>query len=264
MRRTFAAAARVAVLGFVLQACGPGTATDREPFFIFAAASLTDVVTTLAADFEAATGRRAQVSFASSSTLARQILAGAPADVFLSANPAWVQQVIDGGRARPEDRVVFAANRLVVVVPRGRPVPGALADLVRLERIALADPTAAPAGLYAKRMFEEAGLWPRIAPRIVSSLDVRAALRLTEIRAVDAAVVYSTDALQSKGVVRAGALIPAELQPRIRYVAVVTGSDRRRDRADAARAFLRYLRGPQGSARLAAAGFTPRTDGETP
>jgi len=259
-----APAVLVAVLGFLLPACGPGGGSDRETLFVFAAASLTDAVTTLAADFEADTGRRLEVSFAASSTLARQIVAGAPADVFLSANPAWVRHVIDAGRARAEDRVDFAANRLVVVVPRDRPVPGALGDLVRLERIALADPTAAPAGIYARRMFETAGLWTRIAPRVVPALDVRAALRLVEVRAVDAAVVYATDARQSKAVVRADSLIPAAIQPAIRYAAVVTVSRRRSALADAARAFVRFLRSPRGAARLAAAGFAPIASEESP
>jgi len=204
------------------------------------------------------------VSFAASSTLARQIMAGAPADVFLSANPDWVRHVIDGGRARPSGRILFAANRLVVVVPRGHPAPRALGDLVRLERIALADPLAAPAGLYAKTMFERAGLWSAIEPRVVPVRDVRAALKLVEARAVDAAVVYRTDALHSKGVVEAGSLVPAPLQPRIRYAAVVTVSERRRDLAAAAREFIGFLRGPSGAARLTAAGFTPLTDEETP
>jgi molybdate transport system substrate-binding protein len=263
--RPVAPAVLAVVLGFLLPACGPGGAgSDRETLFVFGAASLTDAITPLAADFEAATGRRVEVSFAASSTLARQIVAGAPADVFLSANPAWIQHVIDEGRARAEDRVDFAANRLVVVVRRGRPVPGALRDLVRLERIALADPTAAPAGLYAKRMFEEAGLWTGIAPRVVSALDVRAALRLVEIQAVDAAVVYATDARQSKGVVRADSLIPAAIQPEIRYAAVVCVSPRRSGRADAARAFIRFLRGPRGAGRLSAAGFTSLANEESP
>lgn len=256
MKRAVLLAMVVALLG----ACGPAAWNETEPLLVFAAASLTDAATAVAHDFEQAGGRQVQLSFGGSSVLARQIVAGAPADIFLSANPSWVDHVISEGRAHRVDRRVFACNRLTVVVPRGRPAPRALADLAGLERVALADPEAVPAGIYARLMLERAGLWSAVRPRVVPALDVRAALALVQAGAVDAAVVYLTDALRAPELAEAR-IVPDNLQPAVSYVAVITEHGRRREVAPTAAAFLSMLTGESGARRLVAFGFTPGSGG---
>lgn len=246
--------ALLSLIAIVLGGCGPGDAS--RPLLVFAAASLTDAATAIARDFERAGGGPVQLSFGGSSALARQITAGAPADVFLSANPNWVDQVIERGRAARTDRRVFASNRLTVVVPRGRPVPGALAELAAMERVALADPASVPAGIYARKMFERAGLWSAVEPRVVPALDVRAALALAQAGAVSAAVVYATDARRAPDLVEAR-IVPDALQPDVRYVAVITACGRRPETADAAARFIALLVGEIGTRHLVGFGFTP-------
>jgi molybdate transport system substrate-binding protein len=250
---------RAALLALVVAlagGCGPRAEDGERPLLVFAAASLTDVAAAVAGEFEQASGRSVQLGFGGSSALARQIAAGAPVDVFLSANPGWVDHLIREGRARGDDRRVFAANRLTVVVAPGRPGPGTLADLAVLKRVALADPAAVPAGIYAREMLEKAGLWAAVKPRVVPTQDVRAALALAETGAADAAIVYATDARRAPRLTEAP-VVPAALQPEVRYVAVVTAHARRSGVGPAAEAFLAALTGEVGRRHLAAFGFVP-------
>jgi molybdate transport system substrate-binding protein len=172
-----------------------------EEILVFAAASLTDALQEIGRAFEARTGGRVRFSFGSSSDLARQIAAGAPADVFFSADTAKMDSLEKAGFVRRGNRREFLSNRLVVVVPAGSElrirVPR---DLLSLSRIALADPEAVPAGIYARRWLEALGLWREIAPRVVPTFDVRAALAAVETESVPAAIVYKTDAGVSKKV----------------------------------------------------------------
>lgn len=247
---------RIGLVLLLLIASGCKREREPEELLIFAAASLTDVVTALAEAQEKATGRRVCCQFAASSTLARQIVRGAPAHLFLSANPGWVDFVIAGGKADASDRVPLASNGLAVVVPRGSEAPSSLEALRTVKRLALADPEAAPAGLYAKKMLEAAGLWESVKDRVVPALDVRAALKMVEARAVDAAVVYRSDARQSTGVETAR-IIPEHLQPEIRFVLVVTARGRNRAACVPLESFLDRVRGDTGAATFSAFGFTP-------
>lgn len=228
------------------------SALGAEEMLVFAAASLTESLEEIGKAFEARTGDRARFSFGASSDLARQIEAGAPADVFFSADTAKMDALERTGLVRREDRREFLSNRLVVVVAvdstLGISGPG---DLARLSRLALADPEAVPAGIYAKKWLESAGLWKQIAARIVPALDVRAALAAVESGAVSAGVVYATDAAISPRVriayeVRGG--------PEITYsVAPLTAS-----RKKAAAEFVRFLGGREGRAVFTRRGFRIR------
>src|SRR4029077_1736060 len=172
-----------------------------EEILVFAAASLTESMHEIGKAYENKAGTAVLFSCGASADLARQIKAGAPADVFFSADTAKMDDLEKAGLVRRNDRREFLSNVLVVVVPA--PSTRNLAgprDLLSLARLALADPASVPAGIYAKKWLESLGLWKEIEPRIVPSLDVRAALAAVESEAVPAAVVYKTDSVISKKV----------------------------------------------------------------
>jgi molybdate transport system substrate-binding protein len=174
---------------------------QSEEILVFAAASLTESLEEIGKAHQARSGTAVRFSFGASSDLARQIAAGAPADVFFSADTAKMDALEKAGLVRHEDRREFLSNRLAVVVASDskRRVKDAR-DLRQFSKIALADPEAVPAGIYAKKWLERAGVWNEIAGRVVPTLDVRAALAAVESGGVEAAVVYSTDAKISKKV----------------------------------------------------------------
>ena len=230
-RRSF-----VAALGTLLAAAS--TAGAGEEVVVFAAASLGDALREIGAAFEARTGNRVVLSFGGSNDLARQIRAGAPAEIFVSASTERMDEVQGAGFVRPPDRVDLLSNRLVVVVPAGSTTALATAeDLMGVRRLALGDPQAVPAGIYARQWLEERGLWERVRDRVVPTLDVRAALAAVESGNTDAGIVYRTDAAISKRV-RVAFEVPAEEAPRIVYPAALLATAR----GPAARAFFEHLR----------------------
>jgi molybdate transport system substrate-binding protein len=174
----------------------PAAAMPAEPerITVFAAASLTDVVEALARAYEADGGARVVVSAGASSDLARQIVAGAPADVFLSASPEWTA-FLAAERALAAPPQPLARNRLVVLGPPGAEAIAGPADLLRFARIAVADPAHVPAGVYAREALETAGLWAQVQPRLLPTLDARAAVATLQRGAADAALAYASDTL---------------------------------------------------------------------
>jgi molybdate transport system substrate-binding protein len=191
---------------------------QAEELLVFAAASLTDVLEELARGFESATGHRVLFNFAGSNDLARQIRAGAPADVFLSADVSQMDAVERDGLVRAGERVALLSNALVVVVPaHAAAAPASPAELVAVRRLALADPQAVPAGVYARRWLEARGLWPALRERVVPALNVRAALAAVETETADAGIVYRTDAALSSRV-RVAFAVPRDEGPAIVYV----------------------------------------------
>jgi molybdate transport system substrate-binding protein len=211
-----------------------------EKVLVFAAASATDALKEVGQTFERETGHGVEFAFGASSDLARQAVAGAPADVFLSADVAMLERVEKAGLVLPGTRVDLLSNRLVVVVPADskRKVAGP-ADLKDVKRLVLADPAAVPAGVYAKAWLERQGLWRELEPRVVPALDVRAALAAVEAGRVDAGVVYSTDAALSRRV-RVALTVPEGEAPRIVYPVAALS---RGKAPEAARAFVRFLQG---------------------
>ena len=196
--RTAAAAAAALAVTASLAGCGsgdsttvPGSGPISGTVTIFAAASLTETFTKLGHDFEAAhPGTRAVFSFGGSSSLAQQIRQGAPADVFASAAPANMQQVVDTGDVTAHP-ATFVSNRLEIAVPKGNPgrIAG-LADFGRTEpRIALCA-VQVPCGAAAEQVFAISGITPQPDTR---EQDVKAALTKVTLDEVDAALVYRTD-----------------------------------------------------------------------
>jgi len=232
-------------------AAAPRVALAADEVVVFAAASLTDALAEIGRDFEARSGAHLVVSFAGSNDLARQIRAGAPADVFVSASAERMDEVERAGLVRAEDRVDLLSNRLVVVVPSGSNLVVKRAeDLGRARRLALADPEAVPAGIYAREWLVGRGLWATLRERVVPTLDVRAALIAVESRAADAGIVYRTDVVLSKRV-RVAFEVPAAETPGIIYTAALLASSR----TAAARAFLEHLRSPGARAVFERLGF---------
>jgi molybdate transport system substrate-binding protein len=218
---------------------------------VFAAASLTDSLGEVIALFETShPGVQVVPQFGASNDLARQILAGAPAHVFFSADERQMDRVAAAGWIEEGGRLDLLTNQLVMV--EGRTGPSRIRgpqDLERVERIALGDPEAVPAGVYARRYLEQLGLWERLASRIVPTLDVRSALAAVASGNVDAGFVYRTDAnLESR--VRVAFEVPRDEGPRIVYpLALARGG------SDEARALFRFLASPEARAVFERHGF---------
>ena len=210
-----------------------------DEVWVFAAVSTTEALEGLAPAFQQVSGHRVRFAFGASSDLSRQVVAGAPADVFLSADVAKLDGVERAGLVQAGSRVELVSNRLVVIVPAASRVEVAgPAGLKGLRRVALADPAAVPAGVYAKAWLTKAGVWTDVAPRVVPTVDVRAALAAVAAGRVDAGVVYATDAAQSKKV-RVAFMVPEGDAPRIVYpVAALT----RGKSPGGGLAFVRFLR----------------------
>jgi molybdate transport system substrate-binding protein len=191
---------------------------------VFAAASLTDALTEIGAAFERVhPGTKVRFSFGASSDLARQIQAGAPADLFVSADRAKMDGLQKVGLVDSLSRVDLLTNELVVIVPKeSRLHLDRAADLgsEAVNRIALADPEAVPAGMYARAWLRNEGVWEKVAPKILPTLDVRAALAAVDAGSADCGVVYRTDATISKKS-RVAFEVPAELAPAIVYPAAL-------------------------------------------
>lgn len=247
MRRQLVVAAAAAAL---LGACGaePGTASPSDALTVFAAASLTETFTELGEAFEAENpGVTVTFSFGGSSSLAQQIVAGAPADVFAAASPATMRVVEEAGEA--VDPVVLVRNRLQIAVPPGNPggVAG-LADLGDPSRtIALCAPEV-PCGAAAVDVLETAGVTP--APDTLER-DVKAALSKVRLGEVDAALVYRTDVLAAGSQVE-GIDVPEAVGVVGDYPVTVLADAPNRE---AAQAFLDFLGSPEAREVFADAGF---------
>lgn len=230
----------------------PAPAKSGE-ILVFAAASLTDSLQALGSAFEKSSGVRIAFSFGASSDLERQIEAGAPANVFFSADTAKMDALEKAGLVAKADRREFLSNVLVVVVPQGSTARIASArDLAAMPRIALADPAAVPAGVYARRWLTSAGVWDEVSPRVIPTLDVRAALAAVAGGDVPAAVVYATDAAVERGVRVAMTVTDG---PPIAYSVARVGASRNPAWADA---FVAFLAGPQARAVFERLGFRVR------
>lgn len=229
--------------GALVALAGFSPAPESRGLLVFAAASLTESLQDLGGKFEAGGGPKVEFSFGGSSDLARQIQAGAPADVFFSADAAKMDAVEKAGLVHAADRVNLLSNVLVVVVPSSSTAAVKTPrDLAALPRIAFADPAAVPAGVYAKQWLEGLGLWAQIEPKVVPTLDVRAALAAVESETVSAGVVYRTDAAIAK---RARVAFEAEGGPKILYVVAPLAGSKNRPTAEA---FVRFLQTGAGRA----------------
>lgn len=199
-----------------------------DDVLVFAAASLAGPLDAVAEVFTRDTGIAVSFSYGASSTLARQIEAGAPADVVILANDAWMDHLAARDLLAAGTRHALLANRLVLIGATQEPEPLALFDLpavIGRDRLALALTEAVPAGIYARAALENLTVWTALRPNIVETDNVRAAQMLVAIGAARFGVVYATDAAQEPRV-RVLSEIPETLHPPITYpAAVVAGAD---------------------------------------
>lgn len=222
---------------------------------VFAAASMKTALDKVAAEFQAATGHAVTISYAGSNQLAKQIIAGAPADIFLSAAVTWMDAIEQEGLVVPDTRADLLGNTLVLVGARDAAAaeigPGLdLGGLLGEGKLAMALVDAVPAGQYGKAALTALGLWDSVAGQVAQADNVRAALALVAAGEAPYGIVYATDAAADARV-RIVGRFPADSHPAIVYpVALLTGAQ---DAAD--RAFLAALSAPGADATFAAEGF---------
>ena len=227
-----------------------------EEVTVFAAASLKTALDDVVREWESDTGNAAAVSYAGSSSLAKQIAQGAPADLFISAAVNWMDHLQDANLIKPETRVDLLGNSLVLVA-HGRGIepvaidtefdlPNALGD----GKLAMALVESVPAGVYGKAALSNLGLWDKVSPQVAQADNVRAALALVATGEAPLGIVYATDAVAEPDVHVVG-IFPAETHAPIIYPAAVI-----KDSATpSAEAFLAYLSGPKATAIFESQGF---------
>jgi molybdate transport system substrate-binding protein len=240
-------AAVLVLSGAAVLALGVGgaTAVPSVELNVYAAASLTDAMQQIAIAYKKATGVKISLNLGASSALARQIEERAPADVFLSADEAKMNELEQRGFVLKGTRRSLLSNTLVIVVPTDSRLKIASAqDLAggQVKAISLCEPQTVPAGIYAQEYLRKIHVWDRVVKKLVPTENVRAALAAVESGNVEAGIVFKTDASVSK-MVKVAVEIPAAEGPAISYpVAVLSGSAK----VGAARRLVAYLESPAG------------------
>ncbi len=234
-------------------------AAETGSMTVFAAASTTNAITDIAKLFEGKKGVKVKHSFASSSTLAKQIDQGAPADVFLSANPKWMNYLAKKKMIDTASRFDLLGNRIVLITPLNSDVKVSigpkfnLAKLLGDGKLAMGDPDHVPAGIYGKQALEKLEVWKSVEAKVARAKDVRAALALVERGEAPFGVVYATDAAISKKVKVVGQF-PEDSHPPIVYpVALVKDKG-----TPEAKAFLKFLTSPEAEKIFKKYGFSIR------
>ena len=231
-----------------------GTRVRADEILVSAAASLNDALKGIGAGYQSAFKHAIRFNFGPSSGLARQIDEGAPADIFFSADLPQMDHLDRKGRLEPNTRRNLLSNQLVIIVPAdSKRALSSPADLVKsdIKRIAMAEPSSVPVGVYSSKYLADQNVWDKVKPKVVRVQDVRATLASVESANVDAGFVYKTDAAVSTKV-KIAYEVPIEKGPRITYpLAIVRDSKRK----EAAREFIGYLQSPAAKAIFKKYGF---------
>ncbi|WP_410016017.1 molybdate ABC transporter substrate-binding protein [Sodalis sp. RH24] len=251
----FTAALSVQLLGFQALA-----APAADKVTVFAAASLTNALQDIAKNYQRDHKVEIVSSFASSSTLARQIEQGAPANMFISADQQWMDYAQNKQQIVTDTRYTLLGNELVLVAPTSSALKPFTIDkktdwtsLLKGQKLAVGDPDHVPAGIYAKEALQNLGAWDQLSPVMARASDVRGALALVERGEAPLGIVYGSDALSSKGV-KVVATFPKDSHKPVEYPMALI-----KDNATpAAKAFYDYLKTPAASAVFKQNGFTPR------
>jgi molybdate transport system substrate-binding protein len=243
-------------MAIVLLATPVASAQEAADVTVYAAASLKESLDELTRQFARQAGGKVRVSYAASSTLARQIEKGAPADLFISADLEWMDYLQQRKLLRAGTRVNLLSNRLVLIAPADSKVKLAIAPQFSLaaalgkDRLAMADPASVPAGKYGKAALQALGVWDAVASRLAPGENVRAAMVLVARGEAPFGIVYSTDAIAERKVRLIGEF-PAHLHPPIVYPAAMLADSR----SKSAEALLRFLRSAEARAVWKKLGF---------
>jgi len=254
--RVFAAGlvASIVLCGLPTQAAD----TPAKPLLIFGASSLTNALDEIGADYTRATGQPVKFSYAASSMLARQIEAGAKADLFFSADTEWMDYLQARNLVDASTRKDLLGNRLVLIAPKsstlqlkiGPSFP--LAAALGKGRLSTGDPDSVPVGRYAKSALTSLGVWNSVADRIINADNVRTAMAFVSRGEAPLGIVYETDALVDKNV-KVIDTFPANSHLPIVYPMAVTSVAQ-----SSTSEFLGYLRGPEAAEKFRKFGFTVR------
>jgi molybdate transport system substrate-binding protein len=250
-RRMLAAAA---LFGLALGVTAP--AAHAEDLLVFAAASLKDALDDVNALYAKEKHATAKTSYAASSALAKQVEAGAPADVFISADLDWMDYLAGKNLIKPATRSNILGNKLVLVAPTSSTITLTIAPNFPLAKelgdghLAMADPASVPAGKYGKAALEKLGVWDSVSAKVASAENVRAALLLVERAEAPLGIVYQTDAVADKGV-KIVAAFPADTHPAIIYPIAVTAGSKNPD----ADSYLAFVKSPAAKPAFEKQGF---------
>ena len=245
------------ILTIALAALPAPVRAQGSPPVIFAAASLKTALDAVAADWKKDTGKTVVISYAASSTLARQVEQGAPADIFISADLEWMDWLAGRKLIKPETRQTLLGNTLVLVAPLDSTARVTLAAGVDLGaalgtgRLAIGEVNSVPAGKYAKDALQKLGMWAGVETKLAPSESVRAALALVARGEAPFGIVYATDA-KAEPKVKVVATFPASSHTPILYPVALTAAATNPDAA----AFVAYLRSPAAIERFKAEGFS--------
>ena len=250
---------QAAVLGLALAfgATPSGASAQGKDVVVFAAASLKNALDDVNAAWTQETGKKAVISYGGSNALAKQIEAGAPADLFLSADLDWMDYVASKGLIRQETRVSLLGNALVLIASKEARVtvsivPGFdLAVPLGTGRLAMANVDAVPAGKYGRAALEKLGAWDGVKAKVAQADNVRAALLLVSRGEAPLGIVYRTDAVSDPSVTIVGTF-PDGSHPPVLYPAALTAGSEKPD----AQAFLAFLRSDKAKPFFEKQGFT--------
>ena len=241
----------------LLLALSPLSVAHAQDVVVFAAASLKNALDDAAHSFEKQGGTPVKISYAASSQLAKQIESGAPADIFISADLAWMDYLQKRNLIEPASRRKLLGNRLVLVAPAGSGMKVDIKpdfDLVGLlkgGRLAMADPDTVPAGKYGKAALEKLGIWQSVAPHVAGAENVRAALLYVDRKETPLGIVYATDAAADPKV-EIAAVFPEDTHPPIIYPAALTAASKN----PAATKFLAFIESQAARPAFEKQGFT--------
>ncbi|MFE0015218.1 molybdate ABC transporter substrate-binding protein [Mesorhizobium sp. NPDC059054] len=239
-----------------MMVAAPAARAD-EQLVVFAAASLKNALDEVNKACETDVGEAANISYAASSALAKQIEEGAPADVFISADLDWMKYLSDKKLTKADTEVKLLGNQIVLVAPKDSKAEVKiekgfdLAKVIGDGKLAMGDFKAVPAGKYGKAALESLGTWSSVEGKVAQAENVRAALKLVATGEAAAGIVYQTDANAEKGVKVIG-VFPEETHPPIVYPVAQTAESKDKDTP----AFLKCLRSAKAGQLFKAQGFT--------
>lgn len=231
---------------------GAAAIASAEEMTVSGAASLTNAFTELKQIFEKKhPGLAVNTNFAASNPLLKQIVEGAPVDVFASADQGTMDKAVGARVVDPATRQNFALNDLVLIVPKGNPKPESLDALKSMQHIAVGNPDSVPAGRYTKDALTKAGLWKELEPKYILSASVRQALDYVARGEVDAGFVYRTDAEQYKDKVEIAMIVDGHDPVSYPIAVAITGNN-----PAAGQEFIKFVLSPAGQQVLARYGFS--------